>query len=374
MIKKWRPFWSYDVEKTECWLSSNAADGKILVDVKLFSRMFVFEETAGKQLEYQVIFDRYQNILPSGLLDSGWEDSLVKGNWKFVRNGRETIRAYPSREGIMKKNRVHLLLLTVISYLYVIQLFSFIIGMLTAFFAPGNANFVASPLWSLTILYFLQVIGVIIFTFYLTRKLRTFKHKIFCSSVDKSESTEGTFSKWRFGWMYAPDLLENWLSNMAHEGNQLVRVSKNRLAFIFEKDTPKLVSFVQDYQWKTAPEYFDFHKSAGWKLRFTSTSWLFNYSIWEKEYTSGEMKPRFTYNSTEKNAQVRKVIIASSILISYLLAIWLFAIRIQFLNSQAFDISHIQKIINGLLIISLLSPIFILIRTFLYALRMRKSI
>lgn len=371
MIKKWRPFWSYDVEKTECWLSSNAAVGKNLVDVKLFSRLFVFEESDSKQLEYQVIFDKYRNSLPSGLLDSGWEDSIVKGKWKFVRNGRDTIRAYPSREGIMKRNRVHLLPLTVLSFLYVVQLFSFIIGMLTAFF--GNANFVASPLWSLTILYFLQVIGVIIFTFNLIRKLRAFERKFFRSSVDDGESTEGAFSKWRFGWMYAPDLLENWLSNMAKEGNQLVRVSRNQLAFIFKRDTPKLVSYVQDYQWKTAPEYFDFHKSAGWKLRFTSTFWFYNYTIWEKEYTSGELKPRFTYNSTEKKAQVRKVITASSLLVSYLLAIWLFAMWIQ-LNISAFDKSILQQIFVGLWIISSLSPIFILIRTFLYALRMKKSI
>ncbi|QFF99380.1 DUF2812 domain-containing protein [Psychrobacillus glaciei] len=374
MIKRWRPFWSFDVEKTECWLSSNESNGKRLVDVKLFSRVFVFEETDTKQLEYQIIFDKSKNSLPSGLVDSGWEDSLVKGNWKFVRNGRETIRAYPSREGIMKRNRVHLLLMTVLSYLYVIQLFSFIIGMLTAFFAPGKGNLVASPLWSLTILYFIQVIGVIIFTFYMTRKLRAFQRKFFSSVVVKGESNEGTFSKWRFGWVYAPDLLENWLSKMAEEGNHLVRVNKNWSAFIFEKDTPKLVSYVQDFQWKRDPEYFDFHKNAGWTLRFTSPSWLINYSIWEKEYTSREMKPRFTYNSTEMKAQVRKVIIASSILISYLLAIWLFAIWIQFSNNQAFDINLIPIIINGLLIISLISPIFILIRTFLYALRMRKSI
>ncbi|WP_391201735.1 DUF2812 domain-containing protein [Psychrobacillus sp. L4] len=374
MIKKWRPFWSFDVEKTEYWLSTNAAVGKRLVDVKLFSRVFVFEESDSKQLVYQLIFDKSQNSLPSGLVDSGWEDSLVKGNWKFVMNDRDTIRAYSSREGIMKRNRVHLLLLTGLSFLYVFQLFPFVIAMLTLLFAPGKENFVASPLWSLTILYFMQVIGVIIFTFYMTRKLRAFERKFFSSAVVKGESNEGTFSKWRFGWVYAPDLLENWLSNMAEEGNHLVRVNKKWSAFIFEKDTPKLVSYVQDFQWKTAPEYFDVHKSAGWKLRFTSNSWLFKYSIWEKEYKLGEKKPRFTYNSTEKKAQERKVIIASSLLISYLLAILLFAIWIQFLNNRAFDKSLLQQIIIGLLIISSFSPIFILIRTFLYALRMRKSI
>ena len=30
--------------------------------------------------------------------------------------------------------------------------------------------------------------------------------------------------KLKIGWMYAPDLLEKWLSEMAAEGNHLVRV------------------------------------------------------------------------------------------------------------------------------------------------------
>ena len=109
MIKKWRPFWSYDVEKTEGWLSSSAADGKKLIDVKLLSRIFVFEETPTEQMEYQVIFDKSKNNLATGLVSSGWEDSVVKGNWKFVNNRADSIHAYPSREGILKRNRVHLL-------------------------------------------------------------------------------------------------------------------------------------------------------------------------------------------------------------------------------------------------------------------------
>ena len=44
-----------------------------------------------------------------------------------------------------------------------------------------------------------------------------------------------TFTKWRFAWMYAPDLLENWLSKMAAEGNNLVCISKVWPAFTFEK-------------------------------------------------------------------------------------------------------------------------------------------
>lgn len=374
MIKKWRPFWSYDVEKTERWLSSNIADGKNLVDVNLLSRTFVFEEAAGKQMECQVMFDKSQNKLPRGLAEEGWGNLVDKGNWKFVGNSSDIIRVFPSRDGILKRNRIHLLLLTGLSFLYLFQLFPFVIAMLTLVFAPDKVNFVASPLWSLTILYFLQVIVVIIFTISMTRKIRAFEYKFFRNTVENEETVGEKFTKWKFAWVYAPDLLEKWLCDMAAEGNQLVRVSKNWPTFIFEKGMPKQVSYVQDFQWKTAPEYFDIHNSAGWKLRFTSSSWLFKYSIWEKEYSLGEVKPRFTYDLVEKKAQVRKVVFASSIIVSYLLVILLFASYMQLINIQTIKESLLQQIIIGLLIISTSSPIFILIRTFLYALRMRKSL
>ena len=29
-VKKWRPLWSYDVEKTERWLSEMAKDGMLI--------------------------------------------------------------------------------------------------------------------------------------------------------------------------------------------------------------------------------------------------------------------------------------------------------------------------------------------------------
>lgn len=375
MIKKWRPFWSYDVEKTERWLSSSALDGKKLIDVKLFSRIFVFEETPTEQLEYQVIFDKSKNNLATGLVSSGWEDSVVKGNWKFVNNRTDPIHAYPSREGILKRNRVHLLFFTGLSFLYIFQLIPFVIAMLTIIFSPDDANVVASPYWSLTFLYFIQVIGVIIFTIYMSRNLLAFERKFFKTSVSANEKKAAgeTFTKWRFAWMYAPDLLENWLSKMAAEGNNLVCISKVWPAFTFEKGTPKLVSYVQDFQWKTDPEYVEIHKSADWKLRFASKSWLFKYSIWEKEYALGDMKPRFTYDSTEKKAQVRKVVIASSILVSYLLGILFMALWMQFKVDPPFDQNILHQILIVFLIISSLSPLFILTRTFLYALRMRKS-
>ena len=43
-VKKWRPLWSYDVEKTERWLSKMAAEGNHLTDVNRMTRMFTFDQ------------------------------------------------------------------------------------------------------------------------------------------------------------------------------------------------------------------------------------------------------------------------------------------------------------------------------------------
>ena len=77
-----------------------------------------------------------------------------------------------------------------------------------------------------------------------------------------------TFVKWKLGWTNAPDLLENWLGEMAAAGNHLVRIKGAR--FVFQQGEPKQVSYVYDFQLKTSLHYFDIHKSDGWKLIFFS--------------------------------------------------------------------------------------------------------
>lgn len=373
MIKKWRPFWSYDLEKTESWLSSYALEGKKLVGVNLLSRKFLFEEAEKEEVEYQIIYDTSKSKLPGRLEDSGWENSVSQKKWKFVRNSSQAIHMYPSREGVLKRNRIHSLVLSCIALLYGIQLTSFVVAMLSILFSPEESNIVPSPLWAITILYFLQVIAVIVLAIYMTQKLRAFSVKFFSASVDTVRSVGKTFSKWRFGWMYAPDILENWLSDMAMQGNHLVRVNQMGSNFVFEKGTPRLVSYVYDYQLKASPNYYDIHKNAGWQLVFTSSSWFAKYSIWQKEYEIGEEQPRFTYDSAERKRQVRKVMLVNASFVIYSLVILTYAWWINLSNFYVNERSTVHQILLGLLLFSSLIPISIIFRTFKYALRVRKT-
>ncbi|MFD0953375.1 DUF2812 domain-containing protein [Virgibacillus natechei] len=57
MVKIFLPFWSYDVEKTEEWLSSVAKQGYHLVKINTWTRQFYFEEGAPKTITYRIGFD-----------------------------------------------------------------------------------------------------------------------------------------------------------------------------------------------------------------------------------------------------------------------------------------------------------------------------
>ncbi|MHA6259154.1 DUF2812 domain-containing protein [Sporosarcina sp. CAU 1771] len=366
MIKKWRPFWSYDVEKTEKWLSLNAAEGKKLVGVNPNSRMFVFEEAEREKVDYQVVYDRTHAGLPRALGESGWVKSITEGNWKFIKNGEESIQSFPSREGILRRNRLHSNIVTVVAFFSGMQSILLVLLLLVLIFSGEPIEGEGQLLWVLG-LPILQSLVVVFLAVYTSIKLRRFENKFFETSIDEQTTKGETFVKWKFGWMYAPDLIENWLSDMAAKGNHLVRVGKPGTRFIFEKGAPKHVSYLYDYQLKTSPDYYDIHKSAGWQLKFTTQFSFTKYSIWQKDYEVGEKKPEFTYDALEKKAQVRRVVISSMTLTLYLLAVLAINLWLNFVNYQQ---SVINQVFVVLLIITLLIPIHLVTRVVLYARRM----
>jgi len=369
-LKKWRPFWSYDLEKTELWLTEVAAEGKQLTGLNRWTRMFSFEEDEGTEAEFQVVFDKSNNEMPRVLAESGWETKLAEGNWRFIQNESADIRAYPSREGILKRNKVHTNVLSVISILYGSQLLVFLGIMSALFFASSDGNIVPSPMWIFTVLYFLQVVGVIWLAIRSTRKLRIFERKYFDVAVDEEVVVGETFVKWKLGWMQSPDLTELWLSETASAGNHLIRVTGPR--FTFEKGTPKLVSYIYDYQWKASPNYFDIHKSAGWQLKHTSPYSFAKHAVWAKEYDVGEEQPLLTYDLIEKKAQARKVLLTSIGWVVYSVAITLFVLRLNYSLQAEGNWPIYNQIIFFALTISLIIPITSSVKTFKYALRIRK--
>ena len=364
-MKNWRPFWSYDVEKTERWLAEMAADGNQLIHINLVTRMFSFEKGTSEKVEFQVVFDKSRGELSHRLEESGWRNFYSKGNWQFLRNDAESISVYPVREQIVKRNRLHSNVLKGISFWYGFQLIIPLTILLVYLISGEAKDFMPSPLWTITIVYFIQVIGVIWLAIHANRKLRSFENKFFDSAIDKEKLVGKTFSKWKFSWPSAPDLLENWLSDMAAEGNHLVRIQGAR--FIFQKGKPKQVSYVYDFQLKTSLHYYDIHKSEGWQLKFSSPSSIARSSLWMKTYEDGGVKPRFTFDVVEKKAFVRKVLMMSggTLLFSILMTLYVF-----WINTNVWSL--FGKIIMVALILSLAIPVTGLIRSYRYAKRMEE--
>ncbi|QBP42416.1 DUF2812 domain-containing protein [Paenisporosarcina antarctica] len=366
--KKWRPLWSYDTEKTEPWLSNLSSQGNRLISVNRFTRMFTFEQGPAEDVQFQVVYDKSRKTLSKVIMESNWEEVFYTGNWRFLKNDSKGVSIYPSREGLLKRNRIHFYVLAGLAMFCVMP---FLMMFLLIWTLLTDINSVEpSPYWWITAVYFMSVISVLVLTIFTAIKLKAFERKYFNSAVDDNEVSGKTFTKWRFAWMYEPDKLEKWLSEMAAEGNHLIRVGKIGTNFIFEKGTPSHVSFVCDYQIKTTPSYADIHKSAGWQLKFTSPYSLTKHSLWSQEYAEGEDIPRFTYDDAEQKAQVRKVLLASTGVIMYTLAI----IFIYLWMGQSFERQvgwNVHSFIEWAMIISLLSPLMIMIKTFNYAIRMR---
>ena len=368
--KKWRPFWSYDVEETERWLSEMADDGMKLTDINRLTRMFSFEQGQRETVEYRIIYGKLQGSLASTLENSGWESEVTKGNWTFVKNEANDIHVFPSREGVLKRNRLHMYVISVLAVMNAIPLLSMTLAFI-GFLFGSMGEIVGSPLWAITALFALQGIATIVLAIYIQRKLRSFEIEHFEVQTDTDMRMGKTFSKLRIGWMYAPDLLEKWLSEMAVEGYHLIQVTGSGTRFHFAEGEAGNVSYMYDFQPKVAPAYYAIHKSAGWQLKFKSSFACMKYTLWAKPYEVGDKIPRLTYEKAEQKGQVRRIMTMNSIMVSYSFALLMFALWMNF--TIDFDRSLVHKIILAFLIASSISPIFLVTRVLLYYRRMRSA-
>ncbi|SHH91293.1 DUF2812 domain-containing protein [Virgibacillus chiguensis] len=138
----WKPFWSYDVKKTEKWLQAKALQGERLVEIKPLYRLFLFEASNQPQaIHYHIAYHKQQNHkLPLLLQQSGWGECCQRGRWYIFTNQQKTkdIHNYPVRREIIKRNRNIFYFFTALTMYVLLTLLLFVIMSGIIVFHHGN--------------------------------------------------------------------------------------------------------------------------------------------------------------------------------------------------------------------------------------------
>lgn len=393
MIKVFRPFWSYDVRKTEIWLSDMAKKGYLLVGLNRFTRCFFFRQGQSKSLTYRIGYDKTRgSSLSKSLLNEGWINVLRKGNWYVISNEKslEQIKTSSVREGIIKRNRTIMYIFSgLLIYLTAIAIFNLVMISLTLF-QNVTVEVVESPMWILTYSLLVVAIAIYVLSIYSVIKINKTNKYLINEKTNKPQGGNlilGRLSKEKekqlklsgqmivkrkFGWMYSPDRLEKWLETMEKLGYNLYRVSRTGTAFYFIISSPRQVSYCVDYQNISDESYYDVHRDAGWNNVFSSYSSLQKWTIWSREYSEGEERPqiysdRFHHLKHAKRVAITYTILFLPLVIMYIFNVWLF------IGEMSNNGTTRMSLINTILF---LFCIFVFgsftVRTWLYYTRLRK--
>lgn len=378
-----RPFWSFNVVKTEKWLSAMHAKGYSLRKINFALRVFVFEKTEPMQTVYHIVFEKHVNGVPEIYLeDSTYEKVCFSNNFFVLRTEQIEPVMIPSYTGFLKRNKRvgtvigYLLLFSGIFSLPGIMIFSLIASL-------SSFSFIDVMVFSLSILSTIPAVCI----FFMLRKTNRELEKLCGDTLDlsftvpketiisKSERIQlcksgKMFKRTRLAWQYAPDKVEIWLEQIAQAGYHLVMLSKLGISFYFLKGEPYKAKYHIDYQNKTDPSYYDLNKDVGWKLYFTSISRVQNLSIWGQAYTN---EPPMFYSDSE--SQIKH---ARNFALSYSLCfIPVVLLYISMFVRKMSRLSYINwpdMILENLIFFILIFEFgFFATRTILYYLRVKKA-
>ncbi|WP_042220725.1 DUF2812 domain-containing protein [Oceanobacillus manasiensis] len=155
MKRVFRPFWSFDIKKTENWLDSMAQDGYYLKTIHIVTSTFAFEEkTESNSIHYHIAYEKNEkNPLSAPLQKDGWELAIQQKSWHILRTEKSTRerRSFPVREGLIRRNRTLLYLFgAMTAYAALTTIFFLLLSGITLFF-DGMLTIEANPFWLVTL-------------------------------------------------------------------------------------------------------------------------------------------------------------------------------------------------------------------------------
>jgi hypothetical protein len=389
-----RPFWSFDVVKTEKWLSEMHAKGYALLKIHFASRLFVFEKTQPAQMFYRIVFDKHAEDAAESILQDGAYDRVCCSNKFYVLRTNQAAPAMsPTYDGFLKRNKT---IGMVFGYV-LIFLISFYLPLLplTIFFladsSSPSAYYIVERIIGISL--FLITFALPLLIFLKLRKTNRELEKrcgdtldlsftlpkdtlISKSEIDRLRKSGQMIKRTRIAWQYAPDKIEIWLEKMAQDGYRLIRLSKLGNSFFFLKGEPHKSEYHIDFQSKTDPAYFNLNKESGWKLFFTSLSRFQNLSVWGQEYT--DEPPMFYSDSESQVKHARRFALTYSLCfypVSILLVLSIVrnVILLKDLDLQDLGLQWMFVINSILFIILILELGFFATRTVLYYFRVKKT-
>ncbi|WP_339148976.1 MULTISPECIES: DUF2812 domain-containing protein [unclassified Sutcliffiella] len=342
-----RPLWSYDVQKTEQWLSDQAKEGYHLKELHRFKRCFTFEKGAPKDATYRIGYDKIKpTTLSNTMCNDGWEKVTQSGKWYVIANERPQaeVTTSTSRDAIIKRNNYIFYAFMAILIYFTAATLANVAMFATAYTASnGNVEVVESPFWIITYIGAALALAFYFFMIYSVWKIKktnkalstenqttfTTPHTLDRKNLNKAEEKQlkrdGLLIKRRkFGWMYSPDKLERFLEKMAAEGYRLYRLNKLGTTYYFRKGEAQNIKFSADYQNLSDDSYFEIHRQAGWKDVFSSKGALQKWTIWSKEYEEGEIPPDLYSDKTHKLKHAKKVAFSYTMLFLPIVLMYIF--------------------------------------------------
>ncbi|MFJ7736248.1 DUF2812 domain-containing protein [Lysinibacillus sp. NPDC097287] len=294
-MKKLRVFWSYQLDKTEEWLTDMASQGYHLCDFNAVTRMFTFDKRESKATSYAIRLEK--QALPSALQQAGWQVAATSKNWQFVKNESEGVTIYPSREAIVKRTRMH-------AYIFILLMIFFLSGQFGFFFL----GIIMTNMFDVTNIGLIMIPFTIIMIFasltiYVYRAYRKFEKR----EMDMTIHDIGKGRKVRkikVGWMYLPLQTKEWLEEQARLGLELEHVSV--AIFTFRETGKKSIAYEVSFEPKVNSSFFTIHKEMGWQLKYASNMTLLHNSIWAMPYEEEEKAPALASNVEDKIRSMKK--------------------------------------------------------------------
>lgn len=360
-IIKFRPFWSYDVLKTEQWLKAMNHKGYGLTKVSFKTRLFHFKRINPDNTNYLIVYDKGSNGIPKRIKqEAGYEAVCYQKNYYVIKTTNEKTDYMPSYDQLLEKNQfikyVTGIILLIEVMLFSLPVLAVITSIMTGSFTietGSNANIgptsvVDFLLGVASIVFFIGSILTQVWLIYTFFKLNIANKKLnkLCGETIELSFTIPTntilnkahlrelksknliIKKTRIGWFYSPDKFETWIEGMADKGCILLRMSKIGNSFYFLKADPKKMTFHVDFQKKNGPTYYKTNEESGWQLYFTSITRFYSISVWGQTYD--DIKPSY-YSDNES-----KLIHAKTFMKSYI--IWFLPLGIVYILMFAYAI------------------------------------